>query len=113
MKTMGPLSELRTTEHMKTELTQHTKSFQSFCALGRALFTGCCILGNYYARKPFYKCKTSVCSMSFSLKYFYGVLDTFKSKGTQPFVIFLQAPMSIIQQVMLREYFPPTSSQSK
>lgn len=82
MKTMGPLSELGTTEHMKTELTQHTKSFQSFCALGRALFTGCCILGNYYVRKPFYKCKTSVCSMSFSLKYFYGVLDILKSKGT-------------------------------
>lgn len=35
---------------MKTELTQHTKSFQRFCALGRALFAGCCILGNYYAR---------------------------------------------------------------
>lgn len=32
--------------------------------------------------KPFSKCKTSVCSKSFSLKYFYGLLDTLKSKGT-------------------------------
>lgn len=33
--------------------------------------------------KPFYKCKTSVCSKSFSLKYFYGALDILKSKGTR------------------------------
>jgi len=32
--------------------------------------------------KQFYKCKTSVCSKSFSLKYLYGVLDILKLKGT-------------------------------
>lgn len=32
--------------------------------------------------KPFYKCKTSVCSKSFYLKHFYRVLDILKSKGT-------------------------------
>lgn len=35
---------------MKTALTQSTASSQSFCALGSALLSGCCILGNYYAR---------------------------------------------------------------
>lgn len=33
-------------------------------------------------KKLFYKCKTSVCSESFSLKYFYWALDILKSKST-------------------------------
>lgn len=92
LKTMGPVSELGTTEHMKTELTQHTKSFQRFCALGRALFTGCCILGNYYVRNRSINAKLLSAPRAFLWNAFMGFWISLNLRAHSPLSSFHKLP---------------------
>jgi len=67
---------------MKTELTQCTKNSQRFLCARQSSALWMLYPWQLLCKKLFYKCKTSVCSKSFSLKYFYWALDILKSEST-------------------------------